>query len=95
MVESGDKEYYGFEYKDCEGKVYKTRIEAGDHTWDEILNDFVKFLEVIYGYDIMNKIKVQEPAWFNWDTEALGMWKWTGPSWTKEEEDDCKAGLTD
>lgn len=86
MVESGDKEYYGFEFKDCEGKVYKTRIETGDHTWNEVLNDFVKFLEGVYGYDIQSKIKVQEPMWLKWDTE--GLWKWTGPRWTKEEDEE-------
>ena len=86
MVESGDKEYYGFEYKDCDGKVYKTRIETTDHTWDEILNDFVKFLENVYGYEIMHKIKVQEPMWLSLDN-ADDLWRWKGPRWTKDEED--------
>ena len=52
MIESGDKEYNGFSYKDCDGKVHEAKFSADDDnftTWHEVMNDFVNFLSNVYG----------------------------------------------
>jgi len=63
MVESGDKEYYGFVYKDCDGKVYKSKYENNNGTWTEALEDFIRFLESVYKYDIKSQVKIKAPFW--------------------------------
>jgi hypothetical protein len=88
MIESADKEYYGFEYADCDGKVYKTKIENAGDTWMEALDDFVNFLETVYKYDIKSKIRVQTPHYFkymnNFEQQMDG---WNGEYFDKDEEE--------
>lgn len=90
MIESADKEYYGFEYSDCDGKVYKTKIESNENTWHEVLEDFVNFLQTIYKYDIKSQVRVQEPIWF----EHLNEWErhdyqgWQGEYFVKDDEEE-------
>lgn len=92
MIESADKEYYGFEYSDCDGKVYKTKIESSENTWHEVLEDFVNFLQTIYKYDIKSQVRVQEPIWF----EHLNEWErynyqgWQGEYFVKDDEEDTE-----
>ena len=90
MIESADKEYYGFEYSDCDGKVYKTKIKNNDNTWHEVLEDFVNFLQTVYKYDIKSQVRVQEPMWF----EHLNEWQrqdyqgWQGEYFVKDDEEE-------
>jgi len=90
MIESADKEYYGFEYSDCDGKVYKTVIKNNENTWTEVLEDFVNFLQTVYKYDIKSQVRVQEPVWFQnltqWDREAISGWQ--GEYFVKEDEEE-------
>lgn len=88
MIESTDKDYYGFEYSDCDGKVYKTKIENAEATWTEVLEDFVNFLQTVYKYDIKSQVRVQEPVWFQdldqWEREEYQGWQ--GTYFVKEDE---------
>lgn len=65
MVESGDQEYYGFTYKDCDGKVYSTKIEKDGIMWSDALHDYIRFLESIYGYEIKSKVRIEAPKWLH------------------------------
>lgn len=90
MIESACKEYYSFEYSDCDGKVYKTRIDGAGGTWLEALDDYVNFLQTVYKYDIKSKIRVEEPFWFGmqdtYDFEHLTGWH--GEFFIKDDEED-------
>jgi hypothetical protein len=101
MIESADKEYYGFEYKDCDGKVYKQRVEKSEVTWHEVLEDYLAFLGGIYGYDIKSQVRVQAPVWYS--PGAFAESGWNGEFFVKEADDENssdtglsgKAGCTD
>lgn len=54
---------YGFMYRDCGGKVSKHEVTVDEVTWPEVLNDFVDFLQSVYGYDIKSSIRIQEPKY--------------------------------
>ena len=60
-----DKDYtsYAFQYTDCDGKVYNTTVNNPGPTWTEALNDYVRFLESVFQYDIMSKVRIQEPVY--------------------------------
>ena len=92
MIESADKDYYGFEYSDCDGKVYKTRINGAGATWMEALDDYVNFLQTVFKYDIKSKIRVEEPFWFSmqesYDFEHYT--GWGGDFFVKDDEEDNK-----
>lgn len=62
-----DKDYtsYAFQYTDCDGKVYATTVENPGPTWTEALNDYVRFLESVFQYDIMNKVRIEEPKYLD------------------------------
>ncbi len=54
------EQIYGFTYTDCEGKEYSTEIKTPGATWKECLNDYIRFLESIYQYDIMSKVRLKD-----------------------------------
>lgn len=56
---------YGFTYTDCDGKVYNKQIETPGATWHECLNDYVRFLESIFQYGIMDQVRIKEPVWLD------------------------------
>jgi len=58
---------YGFMYRDCGGKVSKHEVTVDEVTWPEVLNDFVNFLQSVYGYEIKSSIRVKEPYWMKHD----------------------------
>ena len=62
-----DKDYtsYAFQYTDCDGKVYNTTVNNPGPTWTEALNDYVRFLESVFQYDIMSKVRIQEPKYLD------------------------------
>ena len=79
---------YGFAYQDCEGKTYKKEITTEGCTWMECLNDYVRFLESVFQYDIMSKVRIQEPVWLSAMHEHHPDYldPWTGEYFTEEEE---------
>ncbi len=54
------EQIYGFTYTDYEGKEYSTEIKTPGATWKECLNDYIRFLETIYQYDIMSKVRLKD-----------------------------------
>lgn len=81
---------YGFTYKDCEGKVYNKEIQTSGASWSECLNDYVRFLESIFQYNIMNKVRIEEPIWMDLVYEHYPNYvdPWTGGYFVKEAEED-------
>jgi hypothetical protein len=79
---------YSFTYTDCDGKVYNKTISTPGATWSECLNDYVRFLESIFQYDIMSKVRLQEPIWLSTMYEHHHDWldPWTGEYFVKEYE---------
>ena len=76
-----DEDYtsYGFIYRDCGGKVSKHEVTLDEVTWPEVLNDFVNFLQSVYGYDIKDSIRIEQPRY-----EMLHQ-PWTGKYFSKDE----------
>ena len=76
-----DEDYtsYGFIYRDCGGKVSKHEVTLDEVTWPEVLNDFVNFLQSVYGYDIKDSIRIEKPRY-----ETLPE-PWTGKYFDKDE----------
>ena len=67
-MNDNQQEYYAFEHRDYEGKTYYTRV-SGDDRWSDVLEDFVRFLEGIYKYNIKDQIRLQKPAWVDLDPD--------------------------
>ena len=80
---------YGFMYVDCTGKVYRKEIETGGASWHECLNDYVRFLETIFGYSIMDQVRIKEPVWLDtmYDHYPDYLDPWTGEYFTKDEDE--------
>ena len=71
-------ETYSFNYSDGDCRSVRVSFTPGD-TWPEVLDQFVGFLNNVYGYDIRQKIAVAESR-FGVDRD-----KWTGPMFNPEE----------
>ena len=54
---------YSFTYTDCDGKKYEKTITTSGMTWLECMNDYVRFLESVFQYDIMDNVRLKEPIW--------------------------------
>lgn len=61
------QEYYAFEHCDSSGKIISTRV-TGNERWSDVLEDFVRFLEGIYKYNIKDHIRLEKPFWVDLDT---------------------------
>ena len=81
---------YGFSYMDCNGKTYEKVIKTPGATWSECLNDYVRFLESVFQYEIMEKVRLQEPLWLSTMYERHDDYldPWTGEYFTLVEEVD-------
>ena len=81
---------YGFTYVDCDGKIYRKEVETGGATWHECLNDYVRFLESIFQYNIMEQVRIKEPFWLDamYECDASYCDPWTGKYFNDDE--DCK-----
>ena len=76
---------YGFSYTNCNGKVYNKQIETPGATWSECLNDYIRFLESIYQYEIMPKVRLQElSSMYEHHHDYLD--PWTGGYFNDDEE---------
>lgn len=80
---------YGFTYMDCDGKTYKKEISTEGATWSEALNDYVRFLESVFQYDIMSKVRIKEPVWLDKMHEHFPEYNdpWTGEYFNDDHED--------
>jgi hypothetical protein len=81
---------YGFAYTDCNGKVYKKEITTPGATWMECMNDYVRFLESVFQYDIMNNVRLREPVYLSSLRENYSDYldPWTGKYFVDEEVED-------
>ena len=80
---------YGFTYMDCDGKTYKKEISTEGATWPEALKDYVRFLESVFQYDIMSKVRIKEPDWLDAMYEHYPDYidPWTGEYFNDDYED--------
>ncbi len=89
-MNDNQQEYYAFEHRDYDGKVIYTRV-SGDDRWPSVLEDFVRFLEGIYKYNIKDQIRLEKPFWVDFDTENEIYDPWRDHYFeidTEEEEQD-------
>ena len=79
---------YGFVYVDCDGKTYKKEIITGGATWMECMNDYVRFLESIFQYNIMNNVRLREPVYLSAMKEHYSDYldPWTGEYFVEQEQ---------
>jgi hypothetical protein len=79
---------YGFVYVDCNGKTYKKEITTEGCTWMECMNDYVRFLESIFQYNIMNNVRLREPVYLASLHEHYSDYldPWTGEYFSDEDE---------
>ncbi len=80
---------YAFQYTDCDGKVYNATIENPGPTWMEALNDYVKFLESVFTYEIQSNIRLKEPR-YKKELDKVHDYidPWTGEYFNDEEDDE-------
>jgi hypothetical protein len=80
---------YSFSYTDLDGKEYIKTIKTPGVTWYECLDDYVKFLESVFGYALMDKVRLREPAWLDMMHEHDPYYDdpWTGGYFADEDID--------
>lgn len=54
---------YSFSYTDSDGVKRSHIIESQEFTWTMLLNEYVRFLEGIFQYEIMDKISIEAAEW--------------------------------
>lgn len=75
-------EVYTFQYSDGGAKSVRVSFTPGD-TWPEVLEQFVSFLNNIYGYDIHQKVGIVVYSPLQQETLVN---TWTGPVFNPEDE---------
>ena len=87
MIDIEDKTEYAFQYTDCDGKVYNTTIQQPGPTWMEALDDYVRFLESVYKYDIRSKVRIEAPHYQKLvEKEWTYIDPWTGEYFSVEDD---------
>ena len=83
---------YSFTYTDCGGKTYKKEISTEGATWHECLNDYIRFLESVFQYEIMSNVRIKEPVWLASMYEHYPGYldPWTGEYFNDEDKEDTK-----
>ena len=83
---------YAFSYVDCTGKTYKKDISTEGATWTECLNDYIRFLESVFQYEIMPNVRIKEPVWMDLMYEHYPDYldPWTGEYFNDEDKEDTK-----
>lgn len=79
---------YSFTYTDCDGKTYKKEISTEGCTWMECMNDYVRFLESVFQYEIMPSVRIKEPVWMDSMLESYPFYPdpWHGEYFTDDED---------
>jgi len=72
------KETYTFRYFDGEDRSISTSFSPGD-TWPEVLEQFISFMNNVYGYDIREKVGIVSRPF------GLNQEKWSGPVFNPED----------
>jgi hypothetical protein len=54
--------------------------------WPKLLQDFVKFLSLAYGYDISSKVALKYQPWTDSDLD-----RWSGPYFYRDTDEEDKA----
>ena len=87
---------YSFTYTDCDGKKYEKTITTPGMTWTECMNDYVRFLESIFQYNIMDKVRLKEPVWMKsmYEHHSDYLDPWTGEYFV-EGDDEKEIGPDD
>ena len=79
--------YFAFEHRDYDGKTTYTRVTAADR-WPDVLEDFVRFLEGLYKYNIKDQILIQKPIWAGL-TNSIDLYDpWADHYYVVDEEDE-------
>ena len=97
MIEQDEAmQTYGFTYTDCNGKVYGKKITTPGATWMECMNDYVRFLESVFQYNIMNNVRLREPMYLSSLREQYSDYldPWTGEYFV-EGDDEKEVGTDD
>lgn len=91
-----DYSSYKFSYNSKDSDIEVTLNETDDNClpWPQILNKFIKFLEMTYGYDIMPKVRLKHSRFIDTDTDWHGEF-FDVPEEDTDEQVDEKAGLTE
>jgi hypothetical protein len=74
-------ETYSFHYSDGEDRSISVSFTPGD-TWPEVLEQFVSFMNNVYGYDIRQKVGIKA----NRLTASMLDETWTGVVFNPEDE---------
>lgn len=79
---------YSFSYTDCDGKTYEKTITTPTDTWTECMNDYVRFLESIFQYNIMDSVRLKEPVWLTsiYEHHPDYLDPWTGAYFVEQEQ---------
>lgn len=102
MIDNEIYQKYTFLYKDAESSINFELNETDDNclTWPQILNKFIKFLEMTHNYEIMHKVKLKYSPFIDPETDWQG--KFFDVPEDKDEDDrqmelfpETKAGLTE
>jgi len=91
MIDKDDiGQTYSFTYTDCNGKEHTKTIKTPGASWHECLDDYVKFLESVFGYDIKSQVRLEEPTWLGLMYKHYPDYldPWTGEYFIKDEDDD-------
>jgi hypothetical protein len=89
MIDKDDiGQAYSFTYTDCDGKEHTKTIKTPGASWHECLDDYVKFLESVFGYAIKSQVRLEEPTWLGvmYAHYPDYLDPWTGEYFTKDEE---------
>ena len=86
-MNDNNEEYFAFEHRDYDGKKYYTRV-SGDDRWSDVLEDFVRFLEGIYKYNIKDSIRLKQPPWVGFDSELDMTDPWINHYFEIDEDDE-------
>jgi hypothetical protein len=80
---------YGFSYMDCNGKVYEKVIHNPEPSWHSCMDDYVKFLESVFGYAIKSQVRLEEPKWLElmYEHHLDYLDPWTGEYFVKDAEE--------
>ncbi len=88
MSDKFDTDYFGFEHVDYDGKRYYMQVSGLDR-WSDVLEDFVRFLESLYKYNIKDQIRIKAPEWLrNTDDEMDWYDPWVNHYFYPNDDDD-------
>ena len=81
---------YSFSYTDIDGKVHEKTIKTQGMTWMECMNDYVRFLESVFQYNIMDSVRIKEPQYSSIMYEVYPDYldPWTGEYFSDDEVED-------